>query len=335
MTWLITSDIHLSDKPRDEYRFGLFPWLAKQQGKLDVSATFILGDITENKDKHSHRLVNRIVDEFKRLRPPVHILRGNHDTPGDQADPFFRFLSEIKGIYFWSKPEIVSPVQRPIVMIPHCRSQAEFDEACKIIPPNPSAVMLHQTFEGAIAETGVRLSGLAASPATFKGAAGVWSGDVHKPQHSGPITYVGSPYHVKFGDRFTPRVIVAALPHTANYDLHFPSPRKLSLKINDAHTLLNHDILREGDQVKLEIEITREELVEYDSIRKDILAVCRQAKVEVFGVTVKVIQSAKRPDVKTSERTLLDKTEVFDAYCNQEKIPSAQREAGRTILKEG
>jgi hypothetical protein len=62
------------------------------------------------------------------------------------------------------------------------------------------------------------------------------------------------------------------------------------------------------------------------------LAACRGAKVEVFGVTLKVLQSAKRLDVKTSERTLLDKTEVFDAYCKQEKIPSAQREAGRTIL---
>jgi DNA repair exonuclease SbcCD nuclease subunit len=299
---------------------------------LDVQATFILGDITENKDKHSSILVNKIVDSLKRLRPPVFILRGNHD--GNNPDcPFFRFLSSIDGLRFIVKPCFNK--EYAIAFIPHCRTQAEFDEACKIIPAKCAGVMLHNTFERAIAESGVQLSGLSASLATFKGAAGVWAGDVHKPQRSGPITYVGSPYHVKFGDRFIPRVLVVS--DTGSQDLHFPAPRKWARVVqdpDDVEALFNDKILREGDQIKLTCALTREEVVEWPEFRRKLLERCRYFKLEVFGVTLKVLQSAKRNDVKTSERTLLEKAEVFDAYCKQEKIPSAQREAGRIILTE-
>ncbi|RPI87194.1 MAG: hypothetical protein EHM40_23155, partial [Chloroflexi bacterium] len=79
MTWLVTSDLHLTDRPRDAHRFGLFKWLAKKQRKHGVKATFILGDITDKKDNHSSALVNRVVNELTQLEPPVYVLKGNHD----------------------------------------------------------------------------------------------------------------------------------------------------------------------------------------------------------------------------------------------------------------
>src|SRR5882724_7118261 len=97
MKWLLTSDLHLSDKPRDAYRFGLFPWLAKQQKAHNVDAIFILGDLTENKDRHSAKLVNQTIESLLTLRPPVYILRGNHDGI-DPGSPFFKFVNSIEGI---------------------------------------------------------------------------------------------------------------------------------------------------------------------------------------------------------------------------------------------
>ena len=79
MNWLLSADLHLSDRARDSHRFGLFPWLKKQQQKNKVDATFLLGDLTQEKDRHSSALVNRIVEELLTLTPPVYVLRGNHD----------------------------------------------------------------------------------------------------------------------------------------------------------------------------------------------------------------------------------------------------------------
>ena len=79
MTWLFASDLHLSDRPKDRYRFGLFKWLAEQQQKHQITATFILGDITDRKDNHSAVLVNKTVNSLLTLKPPVYILKGNHD----------------------------------------------------------------------------------------------------------------------------------------------------------------------------------------------------------------------------------------------------------------
>ena len=97
MNWLLSADLHLSDRARDSYRFGLFPWLKKQQQKNKVDATFLLGDLTQEKDRHSSALVNRIVEELLTLTPPVYVLRGNHDGLNPNS-PFFKFLNSISGL---------------------------------------------------------------------------------------------------------------------------------------------------------------------------------------------------------------------------------------------
>src|SRR5882672_7996340 len=196
MNYLITSDLHLSDRPRDSYRFGLFKWLARQQQLNRADATFILGDITERKDNHPSTLVNRIVDELIGLKPPVYILKGNHDFI-DPDNPYFRFLNCIDGVYFITTPTTL----HGFTMIPHCRDQTEFNAACDLIKPQ-TGVLIHQTLNGAKAESGARLAGLQATPIEAKHPLGCWAGDVHRPQRHGLVTYVGAPYTVRFGDDF-------------------------------------------------------------------------------------------------------------------------------------
>jgi DNA repair exonuclease SbcCD nuclease subunit len=326
--YLITSDTHFSDKPRDSYRFGLFPWLLAQQAKYKPVAIFILGDLTEGKDRHSSQLVNKVIDGLTSLRPPVYILRGNHDCINADL-PFFQFTNCIEGVHFISQP--MRLLGRPIMnifMIPHQSNQEAFDEACSQIPQG-WGVMIHQTVAGAIAETGAPLAGLQ-WPVMRHKPRWVVSGDVHKPQQVGPVTYSGAPYQVRFGDQYLPRVLL--MDDEGNKrDLHFPAPKKLSLQIRDAEEIVrNKIILTNGDQVKITIELTREEVVEWAKHKQQVLQACKDHGLEVYGVELKVASSVKRERIKPKAGKT--NAEHFQSFCVAEAVPSQMKAAGVKLL---
>ena len=332
MTWLLTSDLHLTDRPRDAYRFELFAWLAKQQEKHSVTATFILGDLTDKKDKHSASLVNRLVDELIGLKPPVYILRGNHDGV-DPSNPYFRFLNTIDGVQF-----IVDPICLPehqVAMIPHQPDQESLDSACGLLIPTtpgwgPKAVFLHQCLTGAISEaSGARLTGLAWPLVSQTHARlGVYAGDIHRPQRlDNGVTYVGAPYHVRFGDDYTPRVLL--LRDGKEQNLYFPAPRKWALTVQHEDDIFNDEDLHEGDQVRLTVELGREEAVEWSDRRKRILHVCKEAGLDVYGCELKVRSGKQERAVLKAVRS---NEEVFTAFCQAEGVANNIRKAGLSLL---
>lgn len=204
MNWIVSSDLHLTDKPQDDHRWGIFDFLAKQQKKHRIKGCLLLGDITDEKDGHSATLVNRMIDGLTKLEPPVYILKGNHDFI-DPSNPYFQFLNWVDGIHFITQSEQVTP---GIFAVPHQPSQRSFDDAVSHIDHNMGIVLLHGLFEGAISETGQRLSGLSTVKLAARKPRLVLAGDVHKPQQVGIVTYVGAPYRIKFGDNYTPRVLL-------------------------------------------------------------------------------------------------------------------------------
>src|SRR5260221_7285250 len=209
MSYLLVGDTHFSDRPRDAYRFGIFEWIRKQQERHNPIATFIMGDVCDRKDNHSALLVNRIANELSGLIKPVYILKGNHDYT-DPANPYFGFLSHMQGISFISNPGLVCGDR--VAVIPHCRTEKAFMANCMAfgkIKPSPTLLLCHQTFEGAIAETGVRLAGYNQSAIDYlRPRLGTYAGDVHRPQRAANVTYVGAPYHIRFGDEYEPRAIL-------------------------------------------------------------------------------------------------------------------------------
>lgn len=326
--WLITADIHLSDRPKDEYRFGLFGWLLKQQKLHDVEAIFILGDITQEKDKHSSTLVNRTIDEITGLKPPVYVVRGNHDGI-DPDNPFFKFLNYIEGIIFAVEPTYVKSLN--VGLIPHCTSQNRLESACYGLPYNPKAIMCHQTFDGAVAETGIALSGLSALPIEYLKPGAIYAGDVHRPQTLGAVTYVGAPYPVRFGDDFRPRVLLVA---DETSDLHFPCPRKWALTVDGADELANlAEMLkfRAHDQVKLTVRLSREKAVDWLTQRREIINMCKSLDVDVYGIELKV-EAVALPKIK--DKTTKSNSSLLEAFCKAEKVPDLVKEAGLAILGE-
>lgn len=324
--WLILSDLHLSDRPKDEYRFDIFRWLVKQQEKYSPEATFLLGDLTQDKDNHSSALVNRTIDELTLLQPPVYILRGNHDGI-DHNNPFFRFLNCIEGINFIVEPEVVLD---NVAMIPHCRTQEQFNAACKQMPKTPKALMLHQTIAGAIAETGRPLNGLSASPIEALKPLHCYSGDVHKPQRVGPITYIGAPYQIRWGDNFTPRVLFTDGKQGQN--LYYPHPHKWTLRIRDAGEITKNQELKAGDQVKLIIELAREEMTEWSEMKRKALEACKELGLEVFGVDVDVKNISRKTEKGVSKQGKT-KAEIVTDFCKNENVSSQIKQAGLELLK--
>jgi len=329
MNWLVTSDIHLSDRPRDQHRFGLFRWLAQQQKLHGVTATFILGDLTEKKDNHSATLVNRTIDEMTQLKPPVYILRGNHDGL-DPDNPFFRFMGSIDGFDFIHQPYFDTGLR--VGLIPHYRTQQEFDQALSVLQPHTTAVMCHQTFDGAIAETGVKLNGLSTGSLAAAKPLLVLAGDVHRPQSQGIITYVGAPYHVRFGDNFDPRVLLITGTNVplGLEALQFNAPRKWVVRTEKAWELPKQ--VRKGDHVKVILTLEREDAVNWHHHRRAMLGLCRDKGLEVFGIDLQIRGETIKTDSERSE--LQTPEQILTAFCNHEGVTDELRTAGLKLLND-
>lgn len=329
MKYLVTGDTHFSDRPRDAYRFGLFGWLNKMKRQHKADAIIILGDLTDKKDKHSAVLVNNIVKELTRLEPPVYILMGNHDAI-DLHNPFFGFINEFASdILFITKPTTVA--YDKVFFIPFMRSEANFKEACanEAAGAGKDYVFIHQTMDGVISENGSRLSGFSTAPITkLKPRYGCYAGDIHKPQRVGPVTYVGAPYTVRFGDNFEPRVLL--LEDGRETDLYYECPRKWSLTVRGPEDIAANKKLFPGDQIKLTIEMVREEAVEWRTVKAAVLHACRAAGLVVFGVDLKVNSLAPR-------RERINKTtaapNVLNAFCKAENLPDQVRTVGMGLLE--
>jgi len=324
--YLIIGDPHFTDRPRDEYRFGLFPWIRKQQLKYKPSATIILGDLCDKKDRHSAKLVNRIVEGIDSLERPIYVLMGNHDYI-DPDNPFFKFLNRLDGVEFFVHPTTVGELG----FIPHCHDEADFKEAIKAVN-GCKVLFLHNTFEGAIAETGAALSGFSMAPLkALKGPVSVFAGDVHRPQQSGPITYVGAPYSVRFGDDFTPRCLLVHGDGTLN-NLFFDCPRKWGLTIKSAKELLKNEELLEGDQIKVTLELPREEIVNWKEHKQEVLDACAKLKLEVYGVNMKGNEPVKRDKVYVPI-SAQQPSDTLAAFCKAEKLATEIVSMGKEFLK--
>lgn len=333
MSYLLIGDLHLTDNARDAYRFGIFKWIKDQQYKYEVNATFILGDLTNSKDYHSSALVNRITKEIANLKKPVYILKGNHDYV-DPTKPFFAFMNYIQGIRFVVNPDMVCHNHAPVIMLPHCRDEAEFEAGIRAftkIDPKPALLLTHQTFTGAIAETGASLTGFSQAPIELLNLPlGVYAGDVHRPQRAALVTYVGAPYNIRFGDDFVPRCILLP-PSGKPKDLYFDTLAKWTLTISNSKQLLDNQRLRKGDQVKLTVELGAEDVVDWQAHKERVLKTAAKLGLEVFGINLKINTNEKRTAILKNRVTAVPAS-VLKAFCKHENISNNISEVGQELL---
>lgn len=244
--FLVTSDLHLTDRPDDAYRFRLWDaggFLESTVQEHRCETVYILGDLTDAKDHHSARLVNTIVDTLAafhaRTGAAIKILRGNHDGT-DPGLPFFRFLEHLPPwLEFFAGAGVAEDGE--VLLIPHQRDPAEFTRLLEfgVGTGVPWLVLAHQTFRGAIAENGSALDGI------VRPAVPVVSGDVHVPQELGTVLYVGAPYAVRYRDTFVPRVLVVRGGWNQAVDYHsvpvVPRMRRPVLEVRELAELEQAD----------------------------------------------------------------------------------------------
>lgn len=273
MSVLVTADLHFSDNPRDNYRHVFVDTLIATIQEYDVKTLLVLGDLTEKKDKHSAWLVNQVAEHFNVLSSWVKIiiLQGNHDAL-DVECPFFRFLHLIRSPrrIRW----ISDPTETDIeglgrcLFLPHTHDYRKRWE--NLFRSNTfDFIFAHNTFDGTISESGMTLDGVPTS--VFPKGVPVIAGDIHKPQQVGPVTYVGSPYLIDFGDDFEPRMLLIK-PSGKIESIACPGPQK---RIVHASDVLSDDMtivgtLNPDDVIKVKVEVTREEYSRWNEIQRKI-----------------------------------------------------------------
>lgn len=355
MSVLVSADLHFTDNPRDAHRWDLLPWLAKQAQKHKAEAVLLLGDLTDAKDKHSAALTNRMVRGLTELADVVQviIIRGNHDYI-DENEPFFGFMDEVSRdtggrIRFLTKPTIIKlRSMGECLFLPNTRNYEQdwYEPAHPDVAawgPGTRYIFTHQTYDGCLTENGTKLEGIPPSVfAKFKGQ--VWSGDIHKPQQVAKnIWYVGAPYRCRFGDDYTPRVVLLNNDGT-HKDLHFPTKNKVLVKLYNMDLAecvrMGHkwglQELYEGDQVKVRVELPRAQYGEWPALRAKIVEQAAAMGLELTGPElVALAEDAPKPGKEAKrggQQAQTGPRGAVAAYARQKGASDSLRAAGLAML---
>lgn len=333
MNAALVTDLHLTDAPRDAYRWALFPWLIDllRKSSFPIYYLVLLGDLTDAKDSHNSRLVNRIVDCLTSVLTHtvirrLYVLRGNHDGV-DPACPYFRFLRHLPAIHYVDTQWSEDLAGCRVLMLPHTRNPkdewllAEFSE--------PDVIFMHATVQGAVAENGVVLDGVHHGYFTHC-RADIYSGDVHVPQQVGKVQYVGAPYPIHFGDKFSGGVTLLQNGHFHSAP-RFDTIRRRSLSIRSVEELRGAG-LRAKDQCKISLTLPRAEYGEWSTHKKQITAWCSDNEVVLMG-----LELAPQDPVATSAGAQAGKhastpSQVLEAYCRAHKINPSLQKTGLSFL---
>ena len=249
----------------------------------------------------------------------------------DKHRPFFEFLDTIPGINWISDIQAVNIEGRPVLMLPHTRTPAE-DWASLHLGFAPDYIFCHQTFNGANAGTFKMTASV--GPKYFQETHGyrgkVISGDIHVPQTIGPLTYVGSPYPVAFGDSFDPRFL--RIDSDGVSEIPLESIRKVSADIFSADDVPDLG-LKEGDQAKLRVYLNRSEFPMWEQHRDAVIFAVEQAGATAHAIELKeLVAVAGKEDYVPFERAV-QPPELLDRFCKHAGVYPEARIVGKTILE--
>lgn len=332
MKLLATGDIHLTSNLRDEYRHEfigeILPGIVREQ-RPDF--LFILGDLTEEKDRHNARLVNRIVKHFVQLAElcTVVVQRGNHDYI-EADNPFFAFVENIPKIRWINKPWAPA-LKTPVIILPHTYNyKADWAE---INFARYDLVFAHQTFQGAVGESGHALDGI---PPKIFGDATVVSGDIHVPQAFDNIVYCGAPYRVDFGDDFDPRVLLIDTELGAIDSIPCPGKQKRLIEVR-AKTYLEQlkrqSQVNPGDILKVRVELDLADHARWKEIQTNIRKWGADNEFNIWLVQPKIIEAASRPAARR-EISRKDDEELMKTYGKSRGVHADTLKTGLKITEE-
>lgn len=331
---IIVSDLHLTSKETDRYRWGLFPWLREKIKQNGIKELYILGDLTDAKDRHTSLLVNDLVSALAIIAKmvPIKIIKGNHDYI-DANNPFMEFVNNIPNIEFYTTWASVSvPVSRKtnknVLFLPHTRKHnyewavIEFSEY--------DYIFMHQTVNGSVAANGFELEeGMSSNYFGRK----AYSGDIHVPQVIGNVEYIGAPYPIRFGDSYKGRALMLDLFNGSQEDLHYETIKKEVINIKAGESIKDFE-LKEGDMVKLRIHLRKADFHKWEHLKKEYINYLLSIGVICDAVEVKELKRVVLRDSETKNIVINTKTpdSMLEGYAAKENVGEEVLEVGRSYL---
>jgi hypothetical protein len=298
---------------------------------------FMLGDLTDRKDRHSAALTNRVVNELTRLTnlgARFTVLMGNHDKPLN-GPPFWDILSEIGRsgdsipIKFISRPYAWDD----LLLLPYSDNPVE---DWKDIPfRNYKAIFMHQTVTGATGNNGIKLENT--KMPEFPRAMKVYSGDIHIPQVVGPkgrqVQYIGAPHPVSFGDDHICRMVVLDdETYAVASEIILSSIQKRVLRINAPADLADIET-HTGDQFRIICKLAPAELDNWPAYQDSIIAWARASEVILLSLEPEIEGPRPERDTKAPELET-DPEHILRLFAQAEGIDDAMFQAGLQLLKE-
>lgn len=337
MTTLLTADLHLNDLERDAYRWAFLEQkLPKLVQDFHCGCVLLLGDLTEQKDRHPAALVNRVADGLQALARQAHViwLLGNHDYL-DREQPFFRAVAALAGVEAITEPTrrknlstVKSEAWGPVCFLPHARDWEKEWQAVRF--DAATTYFAHNTFKGARTEHGKELRGIPLD--VFPPGARCFSGDVHVPQRVGPVTYVGAPYLIDYGDRFQPRVLLLNEGKASTLKLQGPGKHLVeATRPSDVMVQLGRaQDWHPGDLLKVRIRLGSKDYARWPELRQQVLDWGAKHKVAV--------QAVPSVDPATVNQRIRDTgqtdEELLAEYGKHRGIDARTLHTGRLLMEE-
>jgi hypothetical protein len=301
--------------------------------KRKPKAIAILGDLTEEKDRHTARLVNRIVGHIKEMSQvaPVLVLMGNHDYR-NEGHPFFEFLSMLPNVWWVGKvcteqqlPKSFHEAFANCLFLPHTLNH---DRDWKgVAMKGRRYIFAHNTFTGANVGFGRELGGIDLD--VFPRAAKVIAGDIHVPQTLGPVTYIGAPYTVDFGDDYKARLLWLGRDYITSISVA-KFPQKRLVEVGDVAELPKAEGLNKGDLLKVRLHLT--DSGKYGEAHRATLEFCEQHGYHLakFAPIIESPTARKRVHIKDSGQS--DK-EVMAQFAKRNSLDDRTLQMGLEFVE--
>ena len=349
MKSLIITDLHLTDNPREDYRWDVFTFVEEYLDENYCENLLILGDIFDKKDKHSSEIVNRLVNELLELQHKfafenIYILKGNHDYVVDESKPFLKFLGHFENIHWINEPSEVKFNNNlgNWYFLPHSRTpEADWEKLLpKINNPDLDFLFMHQSVIGSkVSNYHEMKEGL--DPKFLKDvSATIVSGDIHVPQKLGKVIYLGTQHPVSFGDDYDPRMGVIEdnkLSFILINTIKRPHIKKEVNSFDDLKKDLQE--LTSNDQVRITLILEKNQLHEWAELRKQIQDYCKEALIDLHDLKLEVKQmdSEVNQDLKNYIKTnsnSMTSADILRKFAQAEGIDDDLFSIGSKLMTE-
>jgi len=332
--YVVLADLHLTVNPLDEYRWDLLHSDQVIKHLTQDTVLIIIGDLTEQKDKHTEALVTRVsnlIRKYSKLVLSVIILSGNHD--GISSDrPFFRFINMLSNVTFIVKPKEIDKT----LYLPHSRDPYK---TWKNVFTNTSinTVFMHQSIKGSITQSGFTMNdgiNVDIFPDNIKH---IYSGDVHAPQKHGRVVYVGAPYHIYFGDVYQGRLLILNNKFNIEKSVPLYSITKHKIRIT-AMQELDHVKIQENDQVAIEYVVDIDEKHTWQKERLKIREYIKIKKAHLCSLNVSVnkpkINKEQQKKMNKNKPTIISDDELILQHTVDNKLTNFYRDRALTLIEE-